>query len=514
MEGEDPEPYYDFHVPVFNNYWAQGIWHHNSGKTSHLQAIIWAIWGQSIRKLAGNPSVLIEHDKGSIERTLTPSGERVSRNGSSPQQKTKILAEIEAEFGSFASWSRTLFLTGRNIGMFSQGTPSFRWDYLLKLTGAAQYDKAIAAAKLELRGASAKLETISNEFSSINFHRTNSLQRWEESNRAMSERAVVPNESLIAHMKNALQHLRELLLIGQAAETKAVAALELAEKDHTAIQLQFNSADRKVKEAMARRAVCEACGSRVPDPVVAVLEQELEVLRGQVHEARELCYRNRDRQMSIRQKLADRQSSIRGYEGQIQKEENKTEAFQQGEVQLYELFNTWLTLHRKQQSISLDLTVQQGLVMEKSKVVETLTAARQLYLSNFLAQINQTAAMYLAHIGAKAMVELVAVGDKGLELQTVGTGADSYANCSGGEQRRIDFCLALAMAEVAASMGHLTTEVPLIVDEAFDTLDEAGIGALLSLACHIAKHRQVILVSHVLPDVPLESSIVPIRLGP
>lgn len=36
---DDREPYYDFHVPVFNNYWASGLWNHNCGKTLLVRAL-------------------------------------------------------------------------------------------------------------------------------------------------------------------------------------------------------------------------------------------------------------------------------------------------------------------------------------------------------------------------------------------------------------------------------------------------------------------------------------------
>src|SRR3989344_5686366 len=46
----DTSEYFDFHVPVLNNYWAQGVWNHNCGKTLLARAVA-SDWKQPLIKL-------------------------------------------------------------------------------------------------------------------------------------------------------------------------------------------------------------------------------------------------------------------------------------------------------------------------------------------------------------------------------------------------------------------------------------------------------------------------------
>jgi hypothetical protein len=81
------------------------------------------------------------------------------------------------------------------------------------------------------------------------------------------------------------------------------------------------------------------------------------------------------------------------------------------------------------------------------------------------------------------------------------------------QQRRIDLCLLLAMAEAAAEVGTIPKDAPLIFDEALDTLDAEGVESLIFLACDIATRRQVLLVSHADPVLPLGTQVHHIKLG-
>lgn len=133
-----------------------------------------------------------------------------------------------------------------------------------------------------------------------------------------------------------------------------------------------------------------------------------------------------------------------------------------------------------------------------TRTLDVLKRARKRHLSTYLGRIESQANANLDIIGAKPRIALDLTDGK-LEVLATGTGAESYRCLSSGEQRRVDLCLLLAMSRVAADVGTVPTAAPMVIDEAFDTLDEAGVEALLFLACEEAKHRQVFLVSHIEP---------------
>jgi len=518
VKGLDAEAYYDFHVPVFNNYWAQGIWHHNSGKTTRLGALVWALWGQNLRGGAlplGSEAEVFLSGARVIKRVVSPSGERV-RLDANPvwQQKTKVLPELEARFGTFASWSRSLHLNGKTVGAFSSGSSSYRWDHLIRLTGAARYDQAIDRAKVKLKLASmlcaeAKLSEKQAD-SAIN----KALFNFNKSCAVLAgDRAPM---DLQRHERDllALSDLEERLETGRSAATAQMELSDQAAQREKDAALAVESTNHRVATLLQTAARCDACGGSVPNPELGAAELAASAAVAALTLARREGYKERDKLYAIRERIQQRERELSQVKARLELDDRAHERFLRSEEELWdktmEYVMAGLELKQYQEKLILAGFEEQ----EQQRVVDTLVESRRVYLQSFLAEMNRKVNEYLRMIGARAMVQLVPVGDNGLDLVTEGTGATSYSQCSGGEQRRIDLSMALAMSEVASRIGNLTRETPLVVDEAFDTLDEAGMEALLSLACRISETRQVLLVSHVLPDLPLGPDIVHTRLGP
>lgn len=488
-----------------------------SGKTTRLGALVWALWGQNLRggPLATGAEVdVFLSGARTIKRVVSPSGERV-RLDANPvwQQKTKVLPELEARFGTFASWSRSLHLNGKTVGAFSGSTSSYRWDHLIRLTGAARYDQATDRAKVKLKAASmARGEAALSERqadSAIN----RALFNFNKSCAVLAgDRAPM---DLQRHEKDllALSDLEERLATGRtAALNQMVLSDQASQRENEAVEA-VEKANRRVARLLQAAVRCEACGGSVPSPELGEAERAASAAVEAMTQARKDGYRERDKLYAIRDRIQQRTREMELIKSRLELDARAHERFLRSENELWdkamEYVMAGLELKQYQEKLIAAIAEEQ----EQQKVVETLVEARRVYLQSFLAEMNRKVTEYLKMIQARAMVQLVPVGDSGLDLVTEGTGATSYSQCSGGEQRRIDLSMALAMSEVASRIGNLTVETPLVVDEAFDTLDEAGMEALLSLACHISETRQVLLVSHVLPDLPLGPDIVHTRLG-
>jgi DNA repair exonuclease SbcCD ATPase subunit len=138
-----------------------------------------------------------------------------------------------------------------------------------------------------------------------------------------------------------------------------------------------------------------------------------------------------------------------------------------------------------------------------------LVRSRTAYLRRYADRIQAFANYYMEQIGSS--IRLVLEYQQG-KLVVTTSGGYEYLSLSEGEKRRLDLCLVLAMSQVAAETGTVPASAPLIVDEAFDTLDADGVAALISLACVVAQRRQVLLISHAEPDVPKGADVWHIKL--
>jgi exonuclease SbcC len=83
-----------------------------------------------------------------------------------------------------------------------------------------------------------------------------------------------------------------------------------------------------------------------------------------------------------------------------------------------------------------------------------------------------------------------------IALDIHGLGHDhGYKGCSGGERRRVDVAMVLALAEVHAAAAG-TGQGTMWFDEVFDTLDPAGIAGVSEALSEIAEDRCVVVITH------------------
>lgn len=125
---------------------------------------------------------------------------------------------------------------------------------------------------------------------------------------------------------------------------------------------------------------------------------------------------------------------------------------------------------------------------------------KSLLLDNALPLLNDSANRYATaltdgelQIEFDTEVRLKAGARDRFDVRVIrSNGLEKYTSASGGERRRADLCVALALRDLAPSCNVL------VFDELFDALDEAGVGEVVKLLHDYAKTNSVIiyLITH------------------
>lgn len=467
------------------------------GKTTLVQALVWAIWGQKLRPLGDAASVRLETSQGPLWRR-TGHAELVDFSGVKNSNKTKATATIESHFGSYASWQRSLYITGRTVSSFSSATPKGRWDHLMRLLGAEIFDKAIAKTTQRLRSCEQLLNTRRH---TLNYASERLSELSDKIDESAEEYELVSGGPDTNRTRKQIEAKDS-----QMAELEARAASCAKNKKSYLDSGEVLAAEAAVQSAKQVLAAlpetsCFVCGQRTPNPEYVSVTATLTAAKERLG----LAYRAVSEFEAITQSLASEYRILRSEKEKLEAELREAIAVEKSFLNvegyhvtlLHDYIKTFEEVDRA--SVAYERAELQVTITKTAQSV--LQESKKIYISNFCSEIEQLTNRHLGFIGAKHRVTL-ALLDGALNIQTSGTGAESYESCSSGEQRRIDICMLLAMSQVAASIGNLTQAAPLVIDEALDTLDETGVEALLLLACDIAKRRQVILVSHAMPPLP------------
>lgn len=499
------------------------VGNNGSGKTTLVQAVCWAIWGKLLRPLqlkAGADVLLTCKGQGEklLRRSIGKSGESVDfgseiRNSN----KTRAADNLQSVFGQWVAWRRTLYVTGRTVSAFSLAAPKGKFEHLVAVTGADVFDTALDRLKTLSVVYNEKIQVLHRECTDASTRCAAScaqLDQFADQNKLQTGGA--DPEKLARHIEQ-LEKIEKELENAQnaaAAEVKSAEKL-LREKTNTFSLL-------KTEFSKTSREVCSACGSTVSCDGDEELAKALEVVGKEIQELQDHRSKVVTEYTGLSAQLNSHTASLARPRAELQKLLANETVLEHLEKTAFSAV-TYALQHKKRAAgfvNQLELALPEQVVYETTKKV--LLAARKRHLSGFVRQIELFTNQYLSVIGAKLRVSLVFEDQNStssaflssgkLQINASGVGGQSYDELSGGEQRRVDLCLVLAMSQAAAEAGTVPSSAPLLIDEAFDTLDGDGVEALIYLACEVAKTRQVFLISHAEPSVPVDPHVLRINL--
>ena len=500
-----------------------------AGKSSIAEGPCVGYWGETLRGTlpwSGDGYVTVISDR--LTATRERKGSRTKLSWNLPgepavefETTTKAQEALENVVGSFALWRRSRVFSSQDASHFTLATDAERKRLLESLLGLDRFDGALGACKAEYKAASTD----------------------EQRARNMADAAKAALATLCARIQDADESLKGVDEVPAdfdeaAAKAKAAKAQRFADdvkKELDEVQVLLREADRgdgkreAQLEALSRRlqrlkgkTACDQCGQLIEAHLHERLKDEVSREQRAVEAGKEKAT-----------------ATLKGFEAQLDDLRADFARFQRQATDLNLQLTSVASLRRQRAqqeallaklrpeatkaTLSADDAAARAVAakavtdeLESCVQVLGLKGVRAHVLGKALGGLETVANGWLARIaGAGLTLSLKPYTEKktggtseSISLEVTGAGGGhGYRASSGGERRRIDVSILLALAEVAQA-AHGTSKGTLFLDECMDSLDGDGIERVSEVLNELAKDRCVVVITH---NPALASKLTPVQ---
>lgn len=498
-----------------------------AGKSSLVEGVAWGLWGRTLRGSVpwrgdAKPPCVVEVDTDAVSARRARSGAKSdlawSVDGKASEEwptATKAQEALDGCILDFDLWRRSHVFSSSDASHFTTSTDHERKRLIEGVLGLQRFDDALTACRADLAEARRVVQAHDITFETLRSKIADAERRIASSNEAL---ATIEQSDISVDALRGGKTADELRAMVVACD-KDIAHAQARIRDAELAGADYAATARNIEGTLARlrEEACPTCSQAIPSALRKRLESEATEARTSAAQAKE----------HARTSLADVQAALEELSEERAHLDARYQARRQAEAlhqrardEATRAARTIATLNetKRQAEADLDKARKQLAAHEWAQAnarvahAELEAAERALgmrgirahILGHALAGLETVANGWLSRLGlADLRLSLRSYSEKktggtsdaiGLEVAGAG-GGHGYKGASGGERRRLDVALLLAMAEVAGA-AHGKRPGTLWFDEVFDCLDEEGTEAVASALVELARERAVVVVTH------------------
>lgn len=488
-----------------------------SGKSSLAESIAVAGWGKSLR--GSSCFVVNEESRAEVTAVLNEKQFVITREAS-PKGKIKLSfapsetsyatvskaqAGLQNYIGDFDTWRRCSIFSSQDASHFTLSSDAERKRLLESLLGLDRFDAALDSCRRDKKELERKHLAHDRERLRTHTKLESAQSRKDDLLKSRAEQvSQIPPDATEADLSDLQSQVEETQATIQALREKAYTLRE-------SISIEENN----IRHAQNRiRAIdvdeCPTCGQRVDDSYAQHIKRNE---TASIETGKQNLYTHRKAHENLGHELKSAQDSLRHLQGalttkqEIKRRHEKESALRGHLDSEIETLSAEIAALKKElgkkdrelDSLSFDISI-----LENVESVLGTKGVRAHILTNALCALELTANKWLKEIAGNEYSLRVSPYT---EKKTGGTkeaiaihvdgiaGGNGYKGASGGQRRRIDVALLLALAELAQASSQYKGGT-IFFDEVFDSLDASGVASVSKVIGQLGQRMPVVIISH------------------